>query len=117
MMEHGLPIPYITGSRVGEVPVGGVIAYFGDINRPEGNDSQPSPLEALGWMVCDGRSLKIQHYPHLYAVLGTRYGGQDDQFCLPDLRNAVLPGAGAAATNAQAMSISYIIRITILFRS
>lgn len=37
-----------------------------------------------GWMKCDGRSLSIREYPRLYALIGTRFGGDDDTFKLPN---------------------------------
>lgn len=40
-----------------------------------------------GWSLCDGKLLPIQQYTALYALLGTRYGGNGTtDFALPDLR-------------------------------
>lgn len=63
-------------------PVGSVVAYAG----------QELPSDA--WMVCDGRALKREDYPDLYAVLRTAHGSGYDKadqtkiadFNLPDLR-------------------------------
>jgi microcystin-dependent protein len=56
-------------------------------------------LEAMGWMVCDGRTLDVGAFPGLYAVLGTRYGGdaQRGTFRLPDLRGVFVRGVDHGA--------------------
>jgi microcystin-dependent protein len=47
---------------------------------------------------CDGQLLSVHTYRELYAVLGTRYGGDGvNNFALPDLRGATPVGAGASA--------------------
>ncbi|MFZ3001520.1 MAG: phage tail protein [Undibacterium umbellatum] len=113
MIEHDMNSTFGMRPGFGVVPVGAVIAFAGDHNPANGNDNQANPLEARGWMVCDGRSLAAVHYPELYAVLGYRYGGQGDQFCIPDYRNASLPGAETAATTGgDVKGIAYIIKYT-----
>lgn len=48
-----------------------------------------------GYFDCDGRSLRVIDYPELYAVLGTRYGGDGvNTFNLPDLRGRAPVDAG-----------------------
>jgi microcystin-dependent protein len=50
----------------------------------------------VGWLPCDGRHLKVNHYLPLYSVLGTRYGGDGStDFALPDLRGRATAGADA----------------------
>jgi microcystin-dependent protein len=45
------------------------------------------------WALCDGTLLNITQNPALYAILGTRYGGDGrTTFQLPDLRNRVPMG-------------------------
>lgn len=40
------------------------------------------------FMQCDGRSLSVQEYPELFAVIGTQYGGDGvNTFNLPTLEN------------------------------
>ena len=49
------------------------------------------------WALCDGTLLNITQNPALYAILGTRYGGDGrNTFQLPDLRNRVPMGLAAA---------------------
>ncbi|SFD81669.1 phage tail protein [Paracidovorax konjaci] len=62
-----------------------------------------------GWALCDGSLLNITQNPALFAILGTRYGGDGrTTFQLPDLRNRVpmglasvtqAPGATGAASH------------------
>lgn len=52
------------------------------------------------WVICDGRTLSIQTYPDLYAVLSTTWntGGEPaGDFRIPDLRSRVTVGAGQGA--------------------
>ncbi|QCO15870.1 hypothetical protein D3869_11880 [Azospirillum brasilense] len=50
-----------------------------------------------GFAMADGRSLPIQDYQPLYALLGTRFGGDGKtSFNLPDLRGRAVIGAGTA---------------------
>lgn len=74
----------------GEPPVGALIAFAG-------SDQVTNPIEAWGWMLCDGRSLSIYHYPELFAALGYLYGGSDGSFRIPDYRGYFLRGTDAGA--------------------
>lgn len=48
-----------------------------------------------GWLPCDGRSLSIQEYELLYALIGVAYGGNGTTtFNLPDLRGRLPVGQG-----------------------
>lgn len=48
-----------------------------------------------GWMPCDGTALEIRDHLALYALLGTRYGGDGQtHFALPDLKGKEpIPGS------------------------
>ncbi len=55
-------------------------------------------LEALGWMVCDGRSLEVAKYPRLAAVISPLYGSKGSgEFNLPDYRGIFLRGVDDGA--------------------
>ena len=42
------------------------------------------------WMVCDGKVLKISDNEALFAIIGTTYGGDDQNtFALPNLASRV----------------------------
>ncbi|MDA8455485.1 tail fiber protein [Acidovorax sp. GBBC 3334] len=71
------------------------------------------PFIPQGWALCDGTALSINQNQALYALLGTRFGGDGvNTFNLPDLRNRVpmgttsvvqppaVTGAATAQTNA-----------------
>lgn len=45
-----------------------------------------------GWLICDGRQVKIADYPDLHAAIGHRYGGSGSYFAVPDLRGRVPAG-------------------------
>ncbi|AXH70152.1 tail protein [Microbacterium phage KaiHaiDragon] len=52
-----------------------------------------------GWLLVQGQSLLIASYPDLYAVLGTRFGGNGTTtFNLPDLRGRVIVGQDTSQT-------------------
>lgn len=91
-----------------EVPVGTVIAFAGQVAAPlpatasppdtePGVDAAGTQVEALGWMLCDGRMLECGQYPELYQVLGALYGGSKGAFQLPDYRGYFLRGTDAGA--------------------
>jgi microcystin-dependent protein len=64
------------------LPAGCVVAFAGEIS------GSPAPyvidIERWGWMVCDGRQLRIAMYPELFAVLGFRYVHRGEPTTLPD---------------------------------
>lgn len=90
-----------SGSALGELPVGAVIAYAGTIANAN--------IEIFGWMLCDGRMLESARYPELFAALGQMYGGSDKLFQLPDYRswNTLAP-----ETDAKGIGINYLIKFT-----
>ena len=59
-------------------------------------------IEAMGWMLCDGRFLGVAQCPELYKVLGTIYGQGTDArgqptFRIPDYRGLFLRGTDEGA--------------------
>jgi len=102
-----------------DVCVGSICAFAGQLNPVSGDanntwkdtacssqNSAAAPLrgdvpttyvEAQGWMLCDGRSLKAAAYPELFAVLGYLYGGSADSFNIPDYRGLFLRGNDAGS--------------------
>ncbi|SFD81644.1 phage tail protein [Paracidovorax konjaci] len=51
------------------------------------------PFIPQGWALCDGTALSINQNQALFALLGTRFGGDGvNTFNLPDLRNRVPMG-------------------------
>jgi microcystin-dependent protein len=52
------------------------------------------PWLPQGWRFCDGSTLSVHQHPILYQLIGNTFGGDDDYFNLPDLRNKVIIGRG-----------------------
>ncbi|WP_019643477.1 phage tail protein [Novispirillum itersonii] len=56
------------------------------------------PWTPEGWLPCDSTTYNIQHYPALYSLIGTVYGGDaKTTFKVPDLRGRVPVGLGLAS--------------------
>lgn len=86
--------PFFIQPGFGEMPVGAVIAFAGNAGGAV-SASPPMPsfnVESMGWMVCDGRLLRCDWYPQLYAVLGNLYGSSEQHFRLPDYQGYFLRG-------------------------
>jgi len=68
--------------------VGTVVAFAG-----------PTDRIPHGWLLCDGREIKIAEYPELYDTVGTAWGAGNGRttFNLPDLRGRFLRGADLGA--------------------
>jgi microcystin-dependent protein len=65
--------------------------YFGEIR------AVPYNIAPRGWVFCEGQLLPINQNQAMFALLGTRYGGNGvTTFALPDLRGRVPIGAGQA---------------------
>lgn len=69
------------GTKGEFLPVGTILIYAG-ANAPE------------SYLICDGASYSREAYPELAEVLGTAYGGDEDNFNVPDLRARVPVGIG-----------------------
>lgn len=63
-------------------PVGIIIPFSSDETPP-------------GYLLCDGTDYAVTEFPELFAVIGYNYGGADDRFNTPDLRNRVLVDTGS----------------------
>lgn len=117
MVIPGAASSFFVPPGFGGLPVGAVTAFAGALGAPQSATSAGStdstgtsaattaaafttdPLEAWGWMYCDGRSLKSVDYPELFAVLGYVYGGAGAQFNIPDYRGYFLRGVGTGTQN------------------
>jgi microcystin-dependent protein len=51
----------------------------------------PYEVQTDTLLLCDGSRVSRQTYAALYGVLETRFGGDTEQFALPDLRAAAPP--------------------------
>ncbi|NEP34748.1 tail fiber protein, partial [Moorena sp. SIO3B2] len=61
------------------IPVGTIVPYAGS-SAPE------------GWLICNGASLNQTEHQDLFDVIGTNYGGDGDNFNLPNLKGRVPVG-------------------------
>lgn len=52
-----------------------------------------------GYLLADGASYPTTEYPDLYAVIGNTYGGDTENFNVPDYRETVLVGVGENTTD------------------
>lgn len=108
MMAPGINNPFFVRPGFGELPVGSVTAFAGTLGAPDSAGAATTvtpqayvtdPLEAWGWMFCDGRLLRTYDYPELFAVLGYVYGGSGNEFRIPDYRGFFLRGNGTGTKN------------------
>lgn len=74
------------------IPLGAIVPFAGLVDDPEW-------LKSQGWMYCNGASLLIKDYPSLALKIGANYGGDADNFNLPDLRGAFLRGCNLGSGN------------------
>lgn len=101
------PQPFTERPHFGEPPVGAVMAFAGDLGAPvpvqegvpegKGPAYVTEPIEAWGWMLCDGRALDTYDYHELFCALGYLYGGEGDSFNIPDYRGAFMRGTDLGA--------------------
>lgn len=55
-----------------------------------------------GYLVADGASYKVADYPDLYAVIGNTYGGDTENFNVPNLVDKFIEGSTASGTEKEA---------------
>lgn len=92
------PLPGFGPQGFGSTPVASVMAFAGALDPTSSSPpADTHPIEAWGWMLCDGRSLSVYLYPELFAALGYLYGGGGDQFSIPDYRGYFLRGTDGGA--------------------
>lgn len=92
-------LDHIGGQIYGNCDVvrGGDYLHNGNVLLPVGSIVQYVANTAPGgWLLCDGREVKINDYRRLYVVIGNNFGtaSSSDSFLLPDLRGRVPLGKG-----------------------
>lgn len=55
-----------------------------------------------GYLVADGASYKVADYPDLYAVIGNTYGGDTENFNVPNLVDKFIQGSTTSGTEKEA---------------
>ena len=56
----------------------------------------------LGFLTCDGASYAVAEYPDLYAVIGNTYGGDTENFNVPNLIDKFIQGSATSGTEKEA---------------
>lgn len=75
-------------STAGQIPVGSIMPFVSAANAPS------------GWLLCNGQSVAGASYPELSAVIGTTYGGNSNNFNVPDFTNKTLYGVTSTPANS-----------------
>ena len=70
-------------------PIGTVLSFAG----------QTAPH---GYLLCNGASYKVADYPDLYAVIGNTYGGDTENFNIPNLIDKFIQGSTTSGTEKEA---------------
>lgn len=55
-----------------------------------------------GYLLCDGASYKVADYPDLYAVIGNTYGGDTENFNVPNLVDKFIQGSTTSGEEKEA---------------
>ena len=55
-----------------------------------------------GYLLCNGASYKVADYPDLYAVIGNTYGGDTENFNVPNLVDKFIQGSTTSGTEKEA---------------
>jgi microcystin-dependent protein len=86
------------------------LPYAGALANSENKTTGPAPvnvaqiranLASAGWLFCDGATLSIAAYSLLHGVIGTAFGGDASNFCLPDLRGRFIRGVSGTFDNGE----------------
>lgn len=82
-------------------PVGAVIPYAGALASNDKNETDLKQIQANlareGWLFCDGSSLPQDAFWELYGVIGSSFGGDQQEFFLPDLRGRFIRGVDGSS--------------------
>jgi microcystin-dependent protein len=90
LIAVGAPFPNPTDKTMPATFLGQIANYAGSVN------SSGSTVPG-GWMPADGRLLPINQFSALFALIGTKYGGNGTtDFALPNLVGRIAIGADAA---------------------
>ena len=84
------------GGNGGEIPLGQQVYSNTPIGTVLSFAGQTPPN---GYLLCDGSSYAVADYQDLYDVIGNTYGGDTENFNVPDYRETVLVGVGENTTD------------------
>ena len=86
LVRNGTAVGAVGDKNFSTAPIGVIQAFSGN-TIPH------------GYLLADGASYKVADYPDLYAVIGNTYGGDTENFNVPDYRETVLVGVGENTTD------------------
>ena len=86
LVRNGTAVGALGDKYFSNAPIGVIQAFSG----------QTAPN---GYLLANGASYKVADYPDLYAVIGNTYGGDTENFNVPDYRETVLVGVGENTTD------------------
>ncbi len=89
--DGDLPNPTTTPIQtlISTAPLGTVLSFAGS--------KAPN-----GYLLCDGASYKVADYPDLYAVIGNTYGGDTENFNVPNLIDKFIQGSTTSGEEKEA---------------
>lgn len=86
LVKNNVAVGAVGDKYFSTCPIGTVLSFAG----------QTAPH---GYLLCNGASYPTADYPDLYAVIGNTYGGDTENFNVPDYRETVLVGVGENTTD------------------
>ena len=89
LVRNGTAVGAVGDKNFSTAPLGTVLSFAG----------QTAPH---GYLLCDGASYKVTDYPHLYAVIGNTYGGDTENFNVPNLVDKFIQGSTTSGTEKEA---------------
>ena len=89
LVKNGVAVGAVGDKYFSNAPIGVIQAFSG----------QTAPH---GYLLCDGASYKVADYPDLYAVIGNTYGGDTENFNVPNLVDKFIQGSTTSGTEMDA---------------
>jgi len=87
---------------------------FAAHQKPTVGDSKFSAVivDHMGWLLCDGRSVKVADFQFLFNVIGYSFGGSGNTFRLPCMFGKV-PGAVSSFTTSNGLGSNFTLGQTV----
>lgn len=89
LVRNGTAVGTLGDKYFSNAPIGVIQAFSG----------QTAPH---GYLLADGTSYKVADYPDLYAVIGNTYGGDTENFNVPNLVDKFIQGSTTSGTEKEA---------------
>lgn len=89
LVKNNVAVGMVGDKYFSNAPIG-VIQAFSGTTAPH------------GYLLCNGASYKVADYPDLYAVIGNTYGGDTENFNVPNLVDKFIEGSTTSGTEKEA---------------